>query len=327
MKAFEKPHGHQGRRSARRRGDARQPDPAGGGQLARRRLLHGEHAGPRSAARARAARTRVSRRRSRRSRAATTPHEGDWVGVSARVSALVYNTAQAGAGAAARARSSRWPRRSGRASSALRPRRPTSSRCSRAIIKLDGPAAAERWLKGLQANGDALPRQRDRRRQVNNGESALGPINHYYWYRLRDEVGAGGTALGAALLRRRGSRRPRRRLGRGGAARRARTRRRRRRSSRSSSARRARRRSPTATATSTRCAPASPPPRASGRSSSLQPRVADPGRARRRQRSARTGAEARAAVGAVVSSLAATEHRTPSRWTRTPGRAGGAGRS
>ena len=27
--------------------------------------------------------------------------------------------------------------------------------------------------------------------QVNNGESAIGPINHYYWYRLRDEVGRG----------------------------------------------------------------------------------------------------------------------------------------
>ncbi len=25
--------------------------------------------------------------------------------------------------------------------------------------------------------------------QVNNGESAIGLINHYYWYRLRDEVG------------------------------------------------------------------------------------------------------------------------------------------
>ena len=28
--------------------------------------------------------------------------------------------------------------------------------------------------------------------QVNNGESAVGLINHYYWYRLRDEVGQSG---------------------------------------------------------------------------------------------------------------------------------------
>jgi iron(III) transport system substrate-binding protein len=28
--------------------------------------------------------------------------------------------------------------------------------------------------------------------QVNNGESAVGLINHYYWYRLRAEVGQGG---------------------------------------------------------------------------------------------------------------------------------------
>ncbi len=29
--------------------------------------------------------------------------------------------------------------------------------------------------------------------QVNNGESQLGPVNHYYWYRLRQEQGAAGT--------------------------------------------------------------------------------------------------------------------------------------
>ena len=53
-------------------------------------------------------------------------------------------------------------------------------------------ATAERWLKGLQANGKVYPDNETVVAQVNNGESAVGLINHYYWYRLRDEVGRSG---------------------------------------------------------------------------------------------------------------------------------------
>ena len=70
-------------------------------------------------------------------------------------------------------------------------------------LKLDGTAAAENWLKGLKANSKVYPDNETVVAQVNNGESAVGPINHYYWYRLRDEIGAERDALGAALLRRR----------------------------------------------------------------------------------------------------------------------------
>jgi iron(III) transport system substrate-binding protein len=66
-----------------------------------------------------------------------------------------------------------------------------------AIVKLDGTAAAERWLKGLQANGQIYPDNETVLTQVNNGESALGPIDHYYWYRLRDELGK--SAIHSAL--------------------------------------------------------------------------------------------------------------------------------
>ena len=51
-------------------------------------------------------------------------------------------------------------------------------------------AAAERWLEGLQANGKIYPDNETIVAQVNNGESALGLINHYYWFRLRAEIGA-----------------------------------------------------------------------------------------------------------------------------------------
>ena len=65
------------------------------------------------------------------------------------------------------------------------------------IVKLDGVAAAESWLKGLQANGKLYPDNETVVAQVNNGESAVGLINHYYWYRLRAEVGQG--AMHSAL--------------------------------------------------------------------------------------------------------------------------------
>ena len=86
-----------------------------------------------------------------------------------------------------------------------------------AILRLDGSAAAERWLKGLQANGKIYPDNETVVTQVNNGESALGPINHYY-----------GTGCERSGQRRTCTRRlhyfspgdpgrPGRRLGRGGA--------------------------------------------------------------------------------------------------------------
>ena len=60
------------------------------------------------------------------------------------------------------------------------------------ITKLDGAAAAENWLQGIRANGKVYPDNETVVAQVNNGESAIGLINHYYWYRLRAEVGQGG---------------------------------------------------------------------------------------------------------------------------------------
>jgi iron(III) transport system substrate-binding protein len=116
---------------------------------------------------------------------------GNWVGVSARVSALVYNTSQI---APSQLPSSilelaepRWRGKVGFA-----PSETDFQPLITSIVKLDGAATAERWLKGLQANGRVYPDNETVATQVNNGESAVGPINHYYWYRLRDEVGQAG---------------------------------------------------------------------------------------------------------------------------------------
>ncbi len=117
--------------------------------------------------------------------------QGDWVGVSARVSVLVYNTSRA---TSAELPSSilelaepKWKGKVGFA-----PSETDFQPLITAVVKLDGLAAAERWLKGLQANSMIYPDNETVVVQVNNGEVAVGPINHYYYYRLRDELGAAG---------------------------------------------------------------------------------------------------------------------------------------
>jgi iron(III) transport system substrate-binding protein len=118
--------------------------------------------------------------------------KGEWVGVSARVSALVYNTSKLKAselpGSVLELAQPRWKGKVGFA-----PSETDFQPLVTAIEKLDGRSAAESWLKGLQANGKVYPDNESVVSQVNNGESELGPINHYYWYRLHKELGSGGT--------------------------------------------------------------------------------------------------------------------------------------
>ncbi len=122
--------------------------------------------------------------------------QGAWVGISARVSALVYNTSQIVPSQAPNSilelADPKWKGKLGFA-----PSETDFQPLITSIVKLDGVAAAERWLKGLQANGRIYPGNETVVAQVNNGESAVGPINAYYWYRLRDEVGQG--AIHSAL--------------------------------------------------------------------------------------------------------------------------------
>src|ERR1019366_9526363 len=96
--------------------------------------------------------------------------QGDWVGVSARVSVLVYNTSLV---KPAELPSSilelalpRWKGKVG-----FVPSETDFQPLVSAITKLDGVAAAEKWLKGLQANGKVYPDNETVVAQVNNGES------------------------------------------------------------------------------------------------------------------------------------------------------------
>ena len=114
--------------------------------------------------------------------------QGDWVGVSARVSVLVYNTSLIKPSelpsSILELAQPKWKGKVGFA-----PSETDFQPLVAAITKLDGVAAAEKWLEGIKANGKVYPDNETVVTQVNNGESAVGLINHYYWYRLLDEVG------------------------------------------------------------------------------------------------------------------------------------------
>jgi iron(III) transport system substrate-binding protein len=117
---------------------------------------------------------------------------GDWVGVSARASVLVYNTSQIKESelpsSILELAEPKWKGRVGFA-----PSETDFQPLITSIVKADGVAAAEKWLEGLKANAKVYPDNETVAAQVNNGESTVGLINHYYWYRLRAEVGQGAV--------------------------------------------------------------------------------------------------------------------------------------
>ena len=57
-----------------------------------------------------------------------------------------------------------------------------------------GDAATVKWLEALKANAGSHqdPDNETLVANVNKGVTQLGVINHYYWYRLRDELGKSG---------------------------------------------------------------------------------------------------------------------------------------
>jgi iron(III) transport system substrate-binding protein len=60
-----------------------------------------------------------------------------------------------------------------------------------AVLAQYGPAAAKQWLAGLKHNAQVFQTDEAVVAAVNSGRVATGVINHYYWYRLRTEIGAG----------------------------------------------------------------------------------------------------------------------------------------
>ena len=58
-----------------------------------------------------------------------------------------------------------------------------------AVLELEGEEATREWLAGLQANGTTYDGNNVVLESVNSGESAIGIIYHYYWYRDQKEAG------------------------------------------------------------------------------------------------------------------------------------------
>ncbi len=117
----------------------------------------------------------------------------DWVGVSARVSALVYNTtdlkpAQLPASVMDLANPA-WAGKLG-----IAPGETDFQPIITSIADTDGSAAALAWLKAVKSNAGShvYPDNETLTSEVNSGQVEIGLINHYYWYRLKDQLGASG---------------------------------------------------------------------------------------------------------------------------------------
>ncbi len=117
---------------------------------------------------------------------------GHWVGVSARAAALVYNTQAVAARdlptSVLDLGRPEMKRRVGVAPSET-DFQPVVTR----VAGARGSEAAAAWLTALKDNARVYDSNELLIRAVNRGEIAMGLVDHYYWYRMRDEVGDGGV--------------------------------------------------------------------------------------------------------------------------------------
>ena len=120
--------------------------------------------------------------------------QGDWVGVSARVSVLIYNPGLISASQLP-ARVSQLADPQYRGKLALAPQETDFQPIVTSYLRAYGRIATLRWLKAIQANasGHVYPDNETIADEVNRGAVAFGIVNQYYWYRMRAEIGAGST--------------------------------------------------------------------------------------------------------------------------------------
>jgi iron(III) transport system substrate-binding protein len=127
--------------------------------------------------------------------------QGDWLGVSARVSVLIYNPSLIAA--------SELPTSVLQLSDAkyagklaIAPQETDFQPIVTAVARADGQAAALRWLDAIKANAGShnYPDNETIADEVNRGTVAFGLVNQYYWYRMRAEIGAGNIHSKIAYL-------------------------------------------------------------------------------------------------------------------------------
>jgi iron(III) transport system substrate-binding protein len=125
---------------------------------------------------------------------ADSASDHSWVGVSVRVSELVYNTTDLKpADLPTSVLGLADPKWKGKLD--IAPSETDFQPIVTAVAADIGDAATVTWLKALKANAGSHqdPDNETLVANVNKGTTELGVINHYYWYRLKDEDGASGT--------------------------------------------------------------------------------------------------------------------------------------
>jgi iron(III) transport system substrate-binding protein len=117
--------------------------------------------------------------------------QGDWVGVSARVSVIVYNPSLIPASQLPTSvMQLASPKYQGKL--ALAPSETDFQPIVTSVMRTYGQAAALTWLEGIKSNAAShtVPDNETIVDEVNRGQVAFGVVNQYYWYRLQAEVGA-----------------------------------------------------------------------------------------------------------------------------------------
>jgi iron(III) transport system substrate-binding protein len=115
---------------------------------------------------------------------------GDWVGVSARVSVLIYNPSLISASQLPTHVSQlAEPKYKGKL--ALAPQETDFQPIVTSYLRAHGKSATLNWLKATYANasGHVYLDNETIADEVNRGAVAFGIVNQYYWYRLRAEIG------------------------------------------------------------------------------------------------------------------------------------------
>jgi iron(III) transport system substrate-binding protein len=119
---------------------------------------------------------------------------GNWVGVSARVSVLIYNPSLISASQLpTEVRQLADPQYRGKL--AIAPQETDFQPIVTSYLRAYGKPATLSWLKGIQANasGHVYPDNETIASQVNRGAVAFGIVNQYYWWRMRAEIGVSST--------------------------------------------------------------------------------------------------------------------------------------
>jgi iron(III) transport system substrate-binding protein len=132
---------------------------------------------------------------------ADSASDGDWVGISARVSSLVYNTKDLTPSQLPTSvldlANPKW-----KGKLEIAPSETDFWPVVSSVEDTYGHAKALAWLKGLKANAGAnvVPDNETLVSDVNRGVAQLGIINHYYFYRLKAETSGGSLHAGLAYF-------------------------------------------------------------------------------------------------------------------------------